>query len=93
MKVFYVIFIILAVLYFRFRYEWIMDNRQKVALAVYTYNSVRMRTYNLHDRIPYWKVMEPWQVTMIRFWDYNWKHMVNKEYLAKVEAYVQDGDI
>lgn len=93
MRVLDVVFIILAFLYFRCRYEWIMDNRKMVALAVYTYNNARRRTNTLHHCIPYWKVMEPWQVTMVRFWDYNWKHMVHKKYLAKVEAYVQDGDI
>lgn len=78
------------VFFIRYRYNWMMDKRRMVSYAVWKYNNARRTTGTLAYTIPYWESMEPWQVTMIRFWDYEWRHMVNKKYLRRIELYIEE---
>lgn len=72
--------IIIAIIYFHYRYGWVMEQRKDVILAIHRFNTLRMRSGWNVKSVRYTKALEPWQFTFVRFWDYNVENMLNKEY-------------
>lgn len=88
---YFIIVLIIATVYILFKNINAFDNHNVIIDAIFNHNKQHLRDYDEDGYLAVisYDCMEPYWKTLIRFWDWGYKNIVDKKTFEKIQPYIK----